>query len=267
MSESMGQWPGKIKEKASDVFIEKFAQEAVQQLREGGWRKLRENLIANYLKNLGVVPRFLQENEPEFSEMRHKLNTKPGVIICNHPGGSESPTILSVLDREDLKIMIDDHLYKVLPSDVAKKYFFSAYSGPKSLTATLGEIDAHIKGGGVMLFYPRLRTQDSFQGTFRKILQETLKPEDMIYCFNVNTTDTDNLFSLHPLVGMGSEVVSEKFLGFGVNINKIRKPITIRTAENYTQAEEWSKAIAGVPEDNANAVLTEKYEGMFSANK
>ncbi len=195
--------------------------------------------------------------------MRHRLNTEPGIVICNHPSASETPIILSVLEREDLKVMVASELYDSLPPDIAQKYFFSASTGPKSLKATIDGIDAHIKSGGVLLIYPQLKRHDSFQGTFRKILRETLKPEDMVYCFNVNTADTQRLSGSYPWAGIGSEL----FLGPTANINKLRDPITIRTEEKYTQAGEWQSTVAGVPKDDVGVVLAEKYARMFASNK
>jgi hypothetical protein len=263
MSESMGELPRKIKDKFLKISMKRFSVDVVPEFNKGGWRSVRDNIVTKHMKNLGFVSKFITADQPDFEQMRRRLNTKPGVIICNHPGMSETPIILSVLEREDLKVMISKEVYAALPEEVAQKYFFSANEDPKNMAIVFRGINDHIKNGGVLLIYPKLRSSASFERGFRIILQKILKPEDMIYCFNVNTTDTSNLASRHPWIGIGSEF----FLHPITNINTLREPITIRTDEAYTQAGEWQKAIEGVPKNEADKTLTLKYESMFASNK
>lgn len=263
MLESLGKLPRKIQEKSVDFFVNRIAPEVVRQFREGGWKNVRDNIVVKQLQITGVKPEFIEENEPGFAESRHRLNTEPGVIICNHPNTGEVFIILSTLEREDLKVIVaHEELYKHLPADIAQKYFFSAAKDFKTMRAFIEGADEHIKSGGVLLIFPQLSSSVHFERGFRALLQK-LKPEDMVYCFNVNTSDAANFSKTRRMAGLGSEL----FIHPVTNINQLGEPSTIRTAENYTQAGEWQSVITGVPKGEADLVLTKKYERMFASNK
>ncbi len=264
MSESMGKWPKIIKDKAVDTVISKLLASMVPEFRAHGWKGVRENLVPRFLESTGVKPEFLQENDPGFAESRHRLNTEPGVIICNHPGTGEIPIILSALRREDLKIIVsDEQVYRHLPPDIAEKYFLSAKKDYKTMRAFLKGAEEHIRNGGIFLIFPKLSRSVHFEKGFRSLLQK-LRPDDMIYCFNVNSSDAANFPKTLTDVGLSSEL----YLHPATSVNELRQPITMRTAEEYTKATDWQSAIADLPDsEEADIALTEKYEGMFASNK
>src|SRR6185295_477576 len=148
--------------------------------------------------------------------------TEPGVIICNHPSWGETPAILSVVNRENLKIMVAKKLYDNLPVEVVDKYFFPNNNDPLKSFGVFKRIQDHISQGGVLLIYPsggnEVKNGADFRGGFRVILQKFLKPDQMVYCFNVNSEDAASLNSRKPGIGLASEL----FIHPAVNINRAR---------------------------------------------
>lgn len=265
MSEFMGQMPEQVGEKAKKVFREQLSAKIINAFSSGNLENIHE-LALKHLRQLCVQPAFLQENNPQIEEMRNKLNTESGVIICNHPGWGDTAVILSAVKRDNLKIIMNKTYFDLLPPEVADKYFFPNEKNPSKTVAIFKRIQEHIKNGGVLLTYPsggnEQKTGTSFKDGFRVILRG-LKPEQMVYCFNINNSDMKSLKSLRPMTGLASEAL---FLS-DFNINKSRDPQIVRVDEAYTQASDWQKAIEAIPKNDANEVLTGKYEGMFSSNK
>ena len=262
MSESMGKVPGKIGKKAEKFFREHVSQRVIDTLSRGNFKNLRA-LALEHLERLGIQPVFLQENSPEFREMRNRLKTESGIIISNHPGWGDTPAILSAVNREDLKIMMSKKYFGLLPSEIADKYFFPSENDPSKATTVFKEIQDHISKGGVVLIYPSGGNEEKegtgFKDGFRVLLRG-LKPDQMVYCFNISSQDVSNLSSQYP----GISVASEAFLDSVLDIdnNKVAQPV--RIDEAYTKAGEWQKSIEGVPKNETSKVLTGRYEGMFS---
>src|SRR3989344_6290356 len=124
-----------IPHKIKHPIISFFLSRTIEPLQKGGLDALRA-LIPSHLDNNRVAPEFLQEENPQFQEMRKKLNTQSGIIICNHPVAFESSLILSVVTRNDLKIMVAKEIYDGLPPEIAAKYFFSADKSKSKLAVT-----------------------------------------------------------------------------------------------------------------------------------
>ena len=248
---------GSVTEKSKKAFRDKFAADIISAFSAENYEAVRD-FATKHLERLGVVPEFVQENNPQFKNMRNKLNTEAGIIICNHPGWVETPAILSILHRDNLKIMQNKTYYDLLPPEVAIRYFFPAEHGP-SLRSVLNKIKAHIEGGGILLIYPSGGNEKKKGTTFKSGLRgilALLKPDQMVYCFNINNEDAKEA---RPGVGLASEL----FLHPSFNINKTGSPQRVRMNEAYTKASEWQSSIEGVSKDDANQTLTKKYESMF----
>jgi len=47
-----------------------------------------------FLDRMNIEIDYKQKDNPEINDWRNKLNTEPGLVICNHPGYVEIPGIL-----------------------------------------------------------------------------------------------------------------------------------------------------------------------------
>jgi hypothetical protein len=264
MSEFMGQLPKNIEDKAKKVFREKLSQKIINAFSSGNLENIRE-LASKHLEQLGVQPAFVQENNPQLQEMRNKLNAESGIIICNHPGWGDTAAILSVVERDDFKIMMNRNYFDLLPPDVADKYFLTNETDPTKTIAIFKKIQTHIREGGVLLTYPSGGNEQKegtrFKDGFRVILRG-LKPEQMVYCFNINNDDMANLKSHNSKAGLASEILLP-----ALSLKKSKSPQIVRVDEAYTKAGEWQEAIEAIPKNDASAVLTEKYESMFLSDQ
>jgi Acyltransferase len=256
-------------QKFTRKLISKTLEQPTRDFDSGGWDDIRKTL-PDYLVQLGVKPKFTREGSPEFKEMRRRLNTESGLIICNHPSMAETPTILSTLERDDVKIVVGERIYessKHLPSDTFSRHFISAGNHREFLKSILN----HIEAGGVVIIYPtggesnnkkRHNGKICFEPGLRFVLKR-LKPEQMVYCFNVNSQDADSLAERYPAIGLASELLLHPTL----NMNTIRDPQVVRMSEAYTQVGEWQSILEGSAKEDADQALTDKYQSMFIANR
>jgi hypothetical protein len=266
MKEFIGQLPGKAIEKAKESLREHISPQIISLFSDGNLENIHEFAL-KHLGGLGIQPKFTQEGNPQLEDMRKRLNTEPGVIICNHPGWGDTFEILSVLKREDLKIMMEKKYFDLLPPGISNRYFFPNERNPAKAMAVFRKIQDHIKNGGVLLIYPSGGKEQSashhdstFMNGFRVLLRG-LKPEQMVYCFNINETDTANINPHKPRIFLASEVLLHSHL------DATKDPQVVRLDEVYTQAGEWQEAIKDERKDAANKRLTTKYEAMFASNK
>lgn len=265
MNESMGELPNNIKEKAQKAFRENFSSRTTNSLLLERLSKSKE-LALKHLEQLDLNPSFLQENNPELNTMRSNLNSESGIIISNHPGWADTALILSVIKRDDVKIMMNKNYFNLLPTEVADKYFFPNEKDPSKSIGIFKRIQDHIKSGGVLLIYPSGGNEDkngtSFKDGFRVILRG-LEPTQMVYCFNINNEDTKKASKgHHSRIGFASEILLPV-----LNYKKSKNPQTIRVDEAYTQAGDWQEASEGFSKEDINVTLTKKYENMFLQNK
>src|SRR5262249_39335639 len=68
--------------------------------------RMPSEVALEYLRKLNVEPQYLRQNIPEFATMRQRLNSEPGLVIANHPGVVDTALILSMIHRNDLKVLI-----------------------------------------------------------------------------------------------------------------------------------------------------------------
>ena len=61
-----------------------------------------------WFRKFNMEPVFAKQETAECAEMRHKLNTEPGILIANHPGGADSLILASIVDRTDVRILVED---------------------------------------------------------------------------------------------------------------------------------------------------------------
>src|SRR5438045_2381587 len=56
-------------------------------------------------RKVNFVPDTLAAQRSDFKEDRGKLNTRPGLIIGNHPGKLDPFLLLSLIERKDMLVM------------------------------------------------------------------------------------------------------------------------------------------------------------------
>lgn len=224
-----------------------------------------------FLDRMNIEIDYKQKNNPEINCWRDKLNTQPGLVICNHPGYVEIPGILQNIHRQDFKAMVTAKLYESFTKSFGEKYFIPAYKNITELRKALVDIKEHIEAGGLFMIFPSGGDKEdghdiTFNHGFRSILGN-LKSDDMVYAYNVNVEQAIELRNnkIKNFVGLASDILTHEF----INPNGIGNPKVVEMDEIYTQAETWQSIIRqsrsqGLkPELN----LTEYYKKIFSTDK
>jgi len=130
---------GRIKGKISHKIIEyggaMLTGTAKQEFEEGRLQDVGKILT----KRVNFTAESAAATRPEFQDNRHRLNTKPGLIIANHPGKLDPFLLLSQIERTDLLVMVDTPVYaalvRELGPDVAQKQFVSNESSMANLNS------------------------------------------------------------------------------------------------------------------------------------
>ena len=222
-----------------------------------------------FLDRLNIEIDYKQKDNPEINNWRDKLNTEPGVVICNHPGYVEIPGILQNIQRSDFKAMVTRKLYDSFAKAFGAKYFVPAYKTLPELKQAMVGIRQHITEGGLFMIFPSGGDREdgkdvTFNHGFRTILQ-IMKPEDMVYAYQVNTEQSLDLKNkkIKDFVGLASDMLShEKF-----NPIKMGEPRVVEMDELYTQAGSWQEVVKQARQGGVKPEigLTEHYKNLFSA--
>ncbi|MBI5733501.1 MAG: hypothetical protein HY973_00965 [Candidatus Kerfeldbacteria bacterium] len=240
MSERIGEsvWPLMAKEtinrtKLADIF------------EQGGFKAAGEY----FLDITNTKINYRSEKSADFAEQRQKLQTEAGLIICNHPGYVEIPAILQALDRRDVKIMINRHIYEEFCQQFGEQYFVPNAQTPRELVEIMNQAISHIKNGGAFLLFPtggekldvyNGKDKPKFMGGFRNILSR-LSADNMIYSFYVDPEQSYQMrrSKVPTFAGIASEVISKG----NFNINQSRDQQIIKVDERYTQADFWQSLL------------------------
>lgn len=240
-------------------------------------KKIEEDGLSKATKELmgvmGVTVEYEKEGNPQFLEMRGKLNSEPGIAISNHPGQYDALAILSALDRKDIMFMVAGNVYDSLASVFGESRIVEAKrKGKKEIVELLEKAQEHIRNGGLFIYFPtggRETWSDNprfeFFSSFRYLI-ERMKPTDMIYSLNINHVGAN---PENP--GLSIErVVRESAFASGSGrenptLNRLAKPFRLKIDENYSQVDEWKKAI-GRERNNElkNKILTLNYLDKFN---
>jgi len=193
-----------------------------------------------------------QDSQSNFQEQRHKLETQPGLIISNHPGGLDTLIMLDILkkrisEKGDVKILVaGGELYDRLVSIFSEDIFINAEKGFANLRKIIGESVEHINAGGLLMIYPTGGQEKTFQSGFKSIFKR-LPDNAMIYAVNIDEHD----------LAMASK-----------NTNSGKKDVSrVRVDEIYTTVKEWGDEIAGVNLHEQNDKLTEFYNSKFQESE
>ncbi len=205
----------------------------------------------------------VQQENPEFLLMRNRLNSKPGLVISNHPGYIDVPVVLQAIKRKDIKAMVTEKRYDQL-TELYGDHFIAARHDMASARKAIDEIVSHIQGGGIFLLFPSGRDEmkysdRGFQSGFR-VLVERLIPQTMIYVFNVSSQDIQQMMHQeknNPLA---------RLVRMRTGMHGAPR-FSIRLDEAYTTCEEWQGAAASAKGSFAkNQALTKQYYDLFSGD-
>jgi hypothetical protein len=229
------------------------------------------------LESLNIKPDYKKKDDPHFSEMREKLNREAGILIANHPGGFDIVSVLSTLNREDIKFVVAEEVFERWAGIFGKEHVLSApkvkaYPPEQNKLASCGENDAdddpvtadvsavqraylgimreitdHIESGGLFIFFPtggddsRELQRFQFKDLFRVLIKK-IKPETMVYSLNIRSDEMKNQMEQAFRIA-GS--FSDAFTGGKINWNRLKDPLEIELDENYSRAEEWKRLLSG----------------------
>ncbi|MFA7309285.1 MAG: 1-acyl-sn-glycerol-3-phosphate acyltransferase [Candidatus Paceibacterota bacterium] len=218
--------------------------------------------VDKYFDLWNIAPVYVRSGEKDFLELRKRLNADAGIIISNHPGYVDVPAILRCIDRNDIKIMVDRDGYETLRALIGETYIVPADAN------VLSEVASHIANGGVFLIFPTggesAGSKIDFKPGFTKLL-ETLKPNDMVYSFHMDSGDVASIESAY--AGRSLGVASAVYLNPALNSNRLRETKSFAVNENYSTAREWQQACSKETVlRKKTALLTEHFKRLYLTN-
>jgi hypothetical protein len=258
-------------EKLEDkLFYGRALKKFVKQIEDSGTDNVLEDTLERYLEELNIDLIYESERDnPETEEMRRRLNTEAGVVICNHPGYFDVPAIMRPIKRKDIKILVSN--FGMFSEAFGSENFIKASKNPIELLKQLKDIKKHIEAGGLLLIFPTAGSDSvnngeghrsiKFKSGLRYLIDKALSPEDMVYSFNVNSDDIANIINEPGAIDRVDSVASGAFVG--VNRNKFKDRKSIRVRESYSTAAEWKRVVAESDREEVNEKLSEHYLEKF----
>ena len=217
---------------------------------------------------LHARPDYLHESDPAFELDRRRLNSEPGLIISNHPGPGDCPSVLNALDRRDLKFLVAEEAIKQekLSSIIPEDMILGATKDLGKLRLVKRAIIEHIRSGGAVFYFPtgmeKAQGKTSFASLFGALLRE-IPVESMVYAFKINAGDLRKVASKGTFAARSSaDFILPDFIK---PITKLGEPSVIHVDEKYTQGRYWLENFkqSGRPRTELNNVMTEYYEALF----
>jgi hypothetical protein len=215
-------------------------------LEQGGYPAISREIfdLAN------IEPHLLQAENPEFEDMRKRLNTEPGLVICNHPGiFFDFPVVLEALhseigDRPDVKILVSS-TYAPVYNKLFDKYHFISTEDIMKPSGFKGLLK-HIEDGGLVVIFPtgggeegtkhRIRFEDGLSAVVKKINSDA-----MVYSFYIDPEGVSKAMKERPAMKLG--VWSGATMMPEANINNLRPRESFDVNEWYSKAGEWQQLI------------------------
>lgn len=248
--------------------LERYVSRIIRKRMRVGSGATPADVSEHLLRSLNVRTLYLQEKNPSFEDMRHKLNTEPGVIICNHPSHFEALAVLEMIKRKDVKGIVARN--SVAASVFGEGNFITVdpTASRSEFERQIEEMRSYVRAGGLLVFFPsggkeRTKGEFVFKGGFGMFLKKVLEPTDMVYTCNVNVSDANALKkeTLARTIGV--------VLGFSTERKPAFRQRTLRMDERYTTAAEWQSVLQSADSrKDENRALTEHYLSKFpSADK
>lgn len=252
--------PSEFTERSEAALLGQALNGARQRFIEGGYPALGDFGC----EQLGVRPVYTAERRPEFTDWRERLKTESGLVIANHPGGIDVPAILKALDREDVYFFAARKNMERLADVIGEDHLLKATTDPGELRAIFRRVEAVLARGGLVFLFPTAGSDFNggpieFKSGFRYLIK-SLRPEQMVYAFQIDTDDLRAAFPRPPSgLALGSGVLAKK-MGFRAHGGP--RP-TVRIDERYTRAQEWQAALQERPDLEPNTRLTQRYLELF----
>lgn len=251
-----------------DFFKQVIRKEIVEDLSEysnQGPEKGLRNFCKDFIEKLNIKPLFINKDQ-DIEESRKKMNKEPGLIISNHPSSLDGEILLSVIERPDLKIVVNEKLYKELSKTSFVEKFIPALFSREGAFQTVKEIIDHIKKGGAVLIFPNAGFVDEdgkevpFFSGFRFVVSK-LSKDDMVYCFNINLPEDLKEYSKNVL---GSHTGIDFVSGFSNPLSPLKEQREVLVKEKYTNVSDWQR-ITNQNNNNSgqNLAMTDYYNGLF----
>lgn len=207
--------------------------------------------MANFvLSESRISPRFVARSRPEFDEMRQRLNTEGGIIISNHPGFVDTPSIVSALERTDIKIFSGQGGIDRFGELMGDKHLIRAGKDIASVRNFLVNATKHVNNGGLFLIYPSgLHDSREFRAGFHHLV-ERVNPESLVYMFKFNEQQSPVIYD-----------AMNKFIKIGV---RPKENLVIDVDEKLSRANEWQQLINQISDrEDIPSVATEYYYNHF----
>lgn len=236
---------------------------ARDRFEKGGYPALAESSF----EQVGVRPVYLAENSPDFAESREKLKRASGLVIANHPGGTDIQAVLSALERKDVYFMAAAKNVERMKDVIGEEHLLPAAKDLGQLRGVMRRIEEIFAKGGLVFLFPTGGADFNggpfeFKSGFAYILG-LLKPEQMVYAFYISPEDTKKAFSGTPSgPRLGSAMLAGKM---GLRAAKEKWP-TVRIDERYTTADVWQRSfpsVAGSSTTTKNERLARQFLEMF----
>ncbi len=250
----------KVKERSETALLGKAFRGLRERFLEGGYPALGEYGC----ETLGVRPVYVAENRPEFAEWRERLKTESGLVIANHPGGIDVPAILKTLERKDVYFLAAGKNVQRLADVVGEEHLLETSADPGKVRALFRRIEDILQRGGLVFLFPTGGTDFNgkpiaFKSGFRALIR-SLRPEQMVYAFQINTEDFHAAFPIAP----SGFVLGSSALVKRAGLVRQHEPFpTVRINERYTTAQEWKDVLKESSPLEANERLAKRYLELF----
>lgn len=224
-----------------------------------------------YLEMVNVRPVFTKEQDPCFTEWRHRLQHDKGVVISNHPSLLDMPLLMEAIQRSDLKIVVNMTLYQQTQQMALHDMYIPAAGADTPLSFQKLMITAmrdHLASNGLLFIFPtggrELETDTlEFAHGFSHIL-DMLDDKDMVYSFHI---DSESLNPVSNSIKVNSSILSDFFLPELLNPAKMRETQEIYIDELCQNAGDWKQIKSAQAKGDVSSALTSYYLDLFDIPK
>src|SRR3989344_3104705 len=114
----------------------------------------RQTRLQQFTDALGVKLNYTRSSETEHREMRHKLNTEPGLVISNHPSVLDPAIIFQALDRTDVLALVHERGVPIFDRVIGAEHAVPPPTNRQELQAMMERGKTHITNGVLFLIFP-----------------------------------------------------------------------------------------------------------------
>lgn len=210
---------------------------------------------------------YLAASRPDFAEMRERLNTMPGLVICNRAGGIEPLLAVRLVDRRsDGLIFAGGAGGQLVSHFVGEDRVIQVQEDIVGARELMVRALENMKRGGFVILFPSGKSDplgpQPFKSGFRLLLKR-MQPDWMVYALHLNPWDAQEY--LKRVGKFDADFVRYALEALDYDLPQPLPPLRQRFDERFTRVEEWLAAMGDPREAGANGRLHAHFKGLFPA--